>query len=180
MSFAQFFFTGTALNSTVVDCTGQPLYKIVTENKTWSTPPTRVYRANGCPVGTLAWGGLTHSQKITLGGATITSLVKRKRDKWTRRSQWAFTDENGTEFLWRGLQCFTADSEVIAVWKREEDHPSSDEDEENSAEKTSLSVDQPFLYMLDLILFTALEMEARRRSESSMFEDITPPPSSPM
>lgn len=103
MSFITFTFSDKAFNGPVVDGRGQVIYVLYTEKATWSTEPTSVSRANGQQVGQLAWGGMTHGQKIKIGSLTFKSLLKRQKEKWYSTSEYVFSDFQGGAYVWKKL-----------------------------------------------------------------------------
>jgi hypothetical protein len=103
MSFITFTFIEKAFNGQVIDTRGQVVYVLSTDKATWSTEPTWASRGTGEQVGQLAWGGLTHSQRITLGNLKFNTLLKRQKDKWYSASEWVFNDFQGGRYHWKNL-----------------------------------------------------------------------------
>lgn len=104
MSFVTLIFSDKAFHGPVVDGRGQVLYILRTDKESWGTAPTTVSRVNGQQVGELAWGGLTHPQKIHMGSLVFKSLLKRQKEKWYTTSLWLFTDFQGGQYYWKRLE----------------------------------------------------------------------------
>lgn len=97
-----FTFPKVEDNGLIVDPSGTVAYQLYTRSD-MPNSPTVVSRANGQPVGELAWKGMTHGQTVTLYGTRTNSLVTRRKGKMFKGAEWVFHDAAGNEYAWDKL-----------------------------------------------------------------------------
>ncbi|KAG8880153.1 hypothetical protein FRB97_001042 [Tulasnella sp. 331] len=152
-----FTFPKVEGNGLILDPNGNIAYQLYTRSDI-SNAPTMVSRANGQLVGEIAWNGATHERAVTLYGIKTRSLVARRNGRLFEGGEWIFQDAIGNEYTWDKLSCRTSDGRLVAQYSEAEPHLTKKD------KPATLSVEQQFFPMLDIILFTCLEVTKAKES----------------
>ncbi|KIO23421.1 hypothetical protein M407DRAFT_27117 [Tulasnella calospora MUT 4182] len=164
-TFITYTFIEDDLSGPVKDPSGKTIYLLSTAKGILSPKSTTISRVSqeekSETAAELYWGSLTKSKRIVVNGNEMEKLLKEKRTGLFTPSEWWFSDEDGNEYYWKELECFTASHRRVATYTRQKRRFLS-----SSKTPATLSVDPNYSTPagLDFILVAALMTEMKRKA----------------
>ncbi|KAG8988828.1 hypothetical protein FRB90_002529 [Tulasnella sp. 427] len=164
-AFVTYTFVEDDLNGPLKNASGRVVYILKTDQGMLTTKSTRICRpAHGEknePAAEIHWGGLTKSKRVIINGKEIEKFLKEIRTGLFTPSEWWFSDEDGNEYYWKALECFTSSHRRVATYTRQERRFFS-----TNKTPATLSVDPRYSTPagLDFILVSALMAEMKRKN----------------
>ncbi|KAG9002256.1 hypothetical protein FRB90_011412 [Tulasnella sp. 427] len=164
-AFVTYTFVEDDLDGPLKNASGRVVYILKTHQGMLTPKSTRICRpAHGEknePAAEIHWGGLTKSKRVIINGNEIEKFLKEIRTGLFTPSEWWFSDEDGNEYYWKDLECFTASHRRVATYTRQKRRFFS-----TNKTPATLSVDPRYSTPagLDFILVAALMTEMKRKN----------------